>query len=109
LFFSTTSGKTLAVDKSSGKILWSKENPNGIGTAPVLFRNVLVVGEMDGALRFMDSRSGDLVGEFAPGRGVTSRATIDSKTGDIYFVSHDANLYSLRVSWKKHVRDWPWE
>lgn len=109
LYFSTTSGKTLAVEKASGKILWSKDNPNGIGTAPVMFRNVLVVGEMSGALRFMDMRNGDFLGEFAPGRGVTSRATVDSKRGEVYFMSHDANLFALRVSWRKHVRDWPWE
>ncbi len=109
LFFSTTSGKTIAVDKASGKILWSKSNPLGIATAPALYRNVLVVGEMDGSLRFLDSRNGELLGEFAPGRGVTSKATIDPKKGEIYFMSHDANLYALRVSWKKHVKDWPWE
>ncbi len=109
LFFSSTSGKTMAVDKASGKILWSKDNPNGIGTAPVLYKNVVVIGEMSGALRFLDARSGDLLGDFAPGRGVTSRATIDPKKGEIYFMSHDANLFALRVSWRRHTRDWPWE
>jgi len=109
LYFSSTSGKTMAVDKASGKILWSKENPAGIGTAPVLYRNVLIVGEMSGALRFLDTRTGEFLGEFAPGRGVTSRATVDPKKGEVYFMSHDANLFALRVSWKKHVRDWPWE
>lgn len=109
LFYSTTTGKTMALDKGSGKILWTKENPNGIGTAPVLYRNVVVVGEMAGTLRFLDGRSGELLGEFAPGRGVTSRATIDAKKGEVYFVSHDANIYALRVSWRKHAKDWPWE
>lgn len=109
LYFSSTSGKTMAVDKASGKILWSKENPAGIGTAPMLYKNVLVVGEMAGSLRFLDARTGDLIGDFAPGRGVTSRATVDPKRGDIYFMSHDANLFALKVSWRKHVRDWPWE
>ena len=109
LFYSSTSGKTIAADKASGKILWSKENPAGIGTAPVLYRNVVIVGEMDGALRFLDMRNGDLLGDFAPGRGVTSRATVDPKKGEVYFMSHDANLFALKVSWRKHVRDWPWE
>ncbi len=109
LYFSSTSGKTMSVDKASGKILWSKENPRGIGTAPVLFKNVVIVGEMSGALRFLDTRNGELLGEFAPGRGVTSRATVEPKKGEVYFMSHDANLYALKVSWRKHVRDWPWE
>src|SRR3712207_7702884 len=58
-----------------------------------LFRSV---GEMSGALRFLDARSGELLGEFAPGRGVTSKATVDSLKGEVYFMSHDANLYALQ-------------
>jgi outer membrane protein assembly factor BamB len=109
IYFTSTTGKTMALDKASGKVLWSKENPAGIAIGPVLFRNVLMVGEMEGALRFLDVRNGDLLGEFAPGRGVTSRPAIDPKKGEVYFMSHDANLYALRVNWKKYVRDWPWE
>lgn len=109
LYFSTTTGKTMAVDKGSGKVLWSKTNPNGIATGPTLYKNVVIVGEMNGALRFLDARNGELLSEFAPGRGVTSKATVDSKKGEVYFMSHDANLFALRVAWRKHVRDWPWE
>lgn len=109
LYYSGTSGKTMALDKASGKVLWSKENRGGIATAPVLYRNVLIVGEMSGAMRFLDARNGEEIGDFAPGRGVNSKATVDAKKGEVYFMSHDANLFALRVKWRKHARDWPWE
>lgn len=109
LFFSSSSGQTMALDKLSGKILWKRQNPNGIATAPVLYKGVLMVGEMEGALRFMDARSGELLSEFSPGRGVTSRATVDTKTGEVYFMSLDANLFALRANWKRYEKDWPWE
>jgi outer membrane protein assembly factor BamB len=109
LFFSSSTGKTIALDKGSGKILWSRDNPRGIATAPILYKGVLVVGEMDGALRFLDARSGDLLDEFAPGRGVTSRSTVDPTSGEVYFMSADANLFALKVAWKKHAKEWPWE
>lgn len=109
LFYSSTSGKTMALDKGSGKILWSKENPHGIATGPVLMKGVVIVGEMSGALRFHDARSGDVLGDFEPGRGVTSRASIDPKKGEIYFTSHDANLFALKMNWKRFSREWPWE
>lgn len=109
LYFSTSSGKTMAVDKVSGKVLWTKNNPGGIATSPILYKNVLMVGEMDGSLRFLDIRNGDFIAEFSPGRGVTSRPAVDVKKGEVYFVSHDANLFALRVSWKKQMRNWPWE
>jgi hypothetical protein len=74
-----------------------------------MFKGTIVVGELAGGLRFYDARTGDVVGGFAPGRGVTSRAAIDSRKGEVYFISHDANLFALRANWKHFAKDWPWE
>jgi outer membrane protein assembly factor BamB len=109
LFYSSSTGKTMAIDKGSGKVIWSKDNRTGIGTAPVVYKGVLLVGEMDGALRFMDARNGDLLNEFSPGRGVTSKVAVDPKTNEVYFMSTDANLFALHVNWKHFAKDWPWE
>jgi outer membrane protein assembly factor BamB len=109
LFFSSTTGKTYALDKVSGKVLWSRDNPKGIATAPVIYKGTVVVGEFSGSLRFYDARTGESLSEFAPGRGVTSKATVDANKGEVYFVSHDANIYALRVNWKRFAKEWPWE
>ncbi|CAM5999396.1 unnamed protein product [Sphagnum balticum] len=109
LFYSSTAGKTYAIDKKSGKVLWVKENPGGIATGPVLFKGTVLVGELDGALRFYDMRTGEALNSFEPGRGVTSQASVDAKTGQVYFVSHDANIFALEVDWKRFAKDWPWE
>jgi len=109
LFYSSTDGKTMALDKGSGKVLWSKDNPNGVATGPTLYKGVVIVGEMSGALRFLDARTGDALGYFETGRGITSRSSVDAKRGEVYFLSHDANLYALRVNWKRFAKDWPWE
>ncbi|MBX3022314.1 MAG: PQQ-binding-like beta-propeller repeat protein [Bdellovibrionales bacterium] len=109
LYYSSSSGKTMAVEKATGKVIWQKDNPLGIATSPTLFKGVLMVGEMDGALRFLDPRTGDFLGEFAPGRGVTSRVTVDTKSSEVYFMSTDANLFALQVNWKRYAKDWPWQ
>lgn len=109
LYYATSTGKVMAIDKVSGKTLWTRANPHGISTAPVAYRNTLVTGEMDGNLRVLDQRTGDLLGEFPPGRGVSSRASTDARRGEVYFMSADANLYALRVGYKRFARDWPWE
>lgn len=109
LFYSSSNGKTMAIDKGSGKVKWSQDNPKGIATSPVLYKGTLLVGEMDGDLRFLDPRNGDLLNVFSPGRGVTSRANVDAKRDEVFFTSADANLYALRVSWKRFAKDWPWE
>ena len=109
LYYATSTGKVMAIDKVSGKTLWSRANPHGISTAPVAYKNTLLTGEMDGNLRVLDQRTGDLLGEFPPGRGVTSRATADPRRNEVYFMSADANLYALRIGWRRFARDWPWE
>jgi hypothetical protein len=57
----------------------------------------------------LDARSGDFLNSFAPGRGVTSRVSVDPKHNEIYFMSTDANLFVLQVNWKRFAKDWPWE
>lgn len=109
LFLSSTSGKTIALDKGSGKIIWSKQNPNGIGTGFSLWRGVLIFGEMNGSLRFLDGRTGDFLAQFDPGRGVTARPYVDKKTNQVFFTSSDANVYALRLHWRRDIADWPWE
>ena len=109
LYYSASSGKTLALDKRSGKVLWSRLNPHGIATAPVMFKGTLIVGEMDGDLRFLDPRNGELLNSFAPGRGVTSKVGLDPKTNQLMFMSADANLYALNINWRRFAKEWPWE
>lgn len=109
LFFSTSEGEVLAADKASGKIHWRVKNPKGISTGPIYYKGTVVVGEMAGALRFLDAKNGDLLGIFEPGRGVTSRVEIDPESSELYFISIDANLYALRAGWKRYAREWMWE
>src|SRR5262249_38660079 len=109
LFVSSTSGKTLAIDKGSGKIIWSKPNPHGIGTGLGLWRGVLVYGEMEGSLRFLDGQTGKFLTSYDPGRGITARPYIDKKTNQVIFTSNDANVYALKLEFKRNIYDWPWE
>lgn len=109
LFYTSSSGKTMALDKASGRVLWTRVNPKGIAMGPVMYKGVLIVGEMSGALRFIDARSGDLLGQFEPGRGVTSRPAVDTSNNEVYFVSTDANVFALRAKWQRFAKDWPWE
>jgi len=109
LYYSTSSGKTVAIDKESGKILWSSENPSGIATRPVLFRDSLIVGQMQGAILFLDPRTGKKLNEFDSGWGVTSTPTPDPDKSEIYFMTAGANLYALKVGWEKSGSQWPWE
>ena len=109
LYYSTTDGYVISMDKNSGKILWKYKLKSSLGTEPVLFRGLLIFGEYEGDLIALDEVSGKVVGTFSTGRGIMSKPFVDSKTGTIYFISVDANLYSLKMEWKALTDKWPWE
>jgi outer membrane protein assembly factor BamB len=50
-------------------------------------------------LQILDAASGKQISSFNPGRGILSPPTVDEKTGMVYFISNEANLYGLRVGW----------
>lgn len=108
LFYSSTTNLLMALDKGSGKVIW-KRKLNSLGTAPVAYKGTIAVGEMSGALKFFDARTGELVSMFEPGRGVTSKLAVDTSKSEVYFMSVDANVYALDARWKRYAKDWPWD
>lgn len=109
IYYSTSDGLVRALDKNSGKEIWSINLDGKIATKPTLHRGLLVFGEYEGKLKFVDARNGQLVGFFEPGRGVTSTPLIDVKRNEVYFISADANLFAVRMAWKNPAKNWPWE
>ncbi len=109
LYYSTSSGKVIAIDRASGKPIWTHQNASGVSVEPILYKEIVIAGEMNGPLNFLDQRTGAIVGQFEPGWGVTSRAVLDEKLNEVYFMSAGANLYALGMNWKRWTRTWPWE
>jgi len=109
LFLSTTSGKVLAVDKNSGKIHWEVQLKGNLATSPTYTQGLLIVGEYAGGLVFMDPLNGSVIKRFDPGMGVNSKATLDPKNQEVFFMSGGANLYGLTYRWEKYKNLWPWQ
>lgn len=104
IYYSTSDSQILSLDKKSGKILWSLKVKRGIATQPVLYKNLLIYGESEGFLQFVDALSGKKLKEFEFGQGVMSRPQIDPQKGVIYFLSHSANLFAIKLFWKSRKR-----
>ena len=109
LFYSTSNSFVIALDKRSGKELWRIKLKKGVASQPKFFRGLIVFGVSRGELRAVDASNGHDVGRYAPGRGVTGTPYLDKETGEVYFISADANLFALKMGWKKIVNTWPWE
>lgn len=108
LYYSTANGKILILDKESGKQIGEIQNKKGIATQPVLYKNYLIYGESDGAFTVADAQSGGTLANFYPGEGVVSRPTIANSTGEVFFISRGANLFALRLNYKRAIDNFPW-
>ena len=101
LYYATTTDEFVAIDKTTGKQIWSSPiTSGGIATSPALLKGVLVFGESQGNLRFLESGTGREIGHFEPGKGIMSPPAIDEKKNMVYFISNEANLYGIEAKWK---------
>jgi len=97
LYYATSDRKLMAIEKSSGKVLWKKDLVNTVASQPVIYKDLVLYGEWSGPLRVVSLKDGENITSFTTGWGVTSSATIDEKTGDVFLMSADANIYALKL------------
>lgn len=100
LYYSSTNGKVYALNKESLKIKWEYVVKSGLPSEMALYKDYVVFGESQGDLIFLDKESGELRSRFEPGRGIQTPISINEKRSEVYFISGEANLYSLGVVWK---------
>lgn len=99
LFFASTSGEFVSLNKETGQKVWGFPLKEGIATSASLYKGLIVFGESQGALRIVDPANGKLISTFEPGRGILSPPTVVEKTNMAYFISNEANLYALQIGW----------
>jgi outer membrane protein assembly factor BamB len=102
VYFASSNSEFVAVDKLTGKRIWAHQLKEGIATSASLYKGLIVFGESQGSLKFLDSGTGRLVGSFDPGKGILSPPAIDDKKNLVFFISNEANIYALEVGW-----NWP--
>lgn len=99
LYYPTSTGDVFALKKSDGSKLWAYKLNDGIPTGIRTFKGLIAFGESQGKLVFLDQGTGKKIGEFEPGRGILSTPAIDEKSERLYFVSGEANIYSIEARW----------
>jgi outer membrane protein assembly factor BamB len=109
LYFASTSGRILILDKSSGKQLSSIKLSKGIPTQPEIYRNYIVYGESEGAFVVADADKGTPIGRFDPGHGLVAKPTVIDTTGEAFFISNSANLYAMKLGFVRQSDRLPWQ
>lgn len=99
IFASTTDNQVVALDKKSGNVRWKYSSQHGLPTKPVPYKGMIVFGESQGSLVFLNAQSGKVEGKFAPGRGIMSTPAVIDPKSQVYFVSGEGNLYALEAEW----------
>ena len=99
LIYSTTEAEILNINKTTGALNWRRKVDQGIATQVVPYKGLLVYGESNGRLIFMNSDGKEVVQTFDPGRGIFSTPAIDEKNNQIAFVSNEGNTYLMNAEW----------
>jgi outer membrane protein assembly factor BamB len=104
LYVASTNNEFLALQKETGQKVWSYPLKDGIATSATLYKGLIAFGESQGALQILDAATGKQISSFSPGRGILSPPTVDERTGMVYFISNEANLYGIRIGWSNKAQ-----
>ena len=97
LFYPTQDGRLLAVNQSTGKVVWTHKTLNSIAGALALYKDTLIYGEHSGLLRFLSKETGQLKGSFSFGSGMSSSPVVSTSEKALYFLSNFGWLYKLKL------------
>lgn len=97
LFYSSSNGYIFSLDQKSGKQNWMHKVFKSIATAPIIYNSVLIYGEYLGALRFISKKTGNSLGDFAFGRGMSATPVIHPPKEELYFMSNYGWLYNIKL------------
>lgn len=98
-YFASTEEKFVALNKMTGEVIWTVAIKEGIATSAAAYKGMIIFGESQGKLNFVDSTNGKIMKTYDPGRGLMSQPVVDEKNNRLYFISNEANLYSLEIGW----------
>lgn len=109
LYFATVDGRIVELDEATGKQLREIKIKSGIATQPILSKNLLIFGESDGALRIYDVQTFKPLAQYQTGDGLLATPALDRARGEIWFISSAANLYSMKLSYRRVAERFPWK
>lgn len=96
IYYPTVDRRILALDRFSGRKKWSKKLKS-LATQPLVYKNSLIFGLSSGGIYVVNKNNGILQTEVDLFKGITTRPTLDSKTGELFVMSNEFWLYKFSL------------
>ncbi len=98
VYVTESNGRLWALDRSSGAAIWRLDQTEGlVATAPVVVGDVVVFGDTQGRLTWVDARDGELLARTRHHRAGFSRPAVTAD-GDVLVLSDGGRLLRLSIS-----------
>lgn len=101
LIYPTSQGEVWALNKKNSQRLWTYKVPQGIASSLKVYKGYVLFGESQGSLTLLNPKTGQILTQFNPGRGIFGSPTLDPQRPNVYFISNEANLYSVSLKENK--------
>ncbi len=109
IYYATSSRKVLALDKQTGKEIWSHTVKHGVGSKPAILKDMVIFGTSEGAVEVLSAIDGKFITQYSTGWGVSAPIAVNEVLENIYVMSNYGNIYSINLKWKRPSSQWPWE
>lgn len=96
IYIVDSTGKIFAIDRRNGLEQWSQMGLNKhLLTGPVVYKDYLAIGDVEGNLFWLDKNSGEFVGQFSYGSGFYTQGV--SNGDDLVIQTRDGELSLIRL------------
>lgn len=109
LYLATADGRVVELDEATGKELRSLKLKRGIATQPLISKNLMIFGESEGAIRVVDVETFRTLAQYQTGDGLMATPFLDRPRSEIWFISSAANLYAMKLSYRRVAERFPWK
>lgn len=100
LYIGSFAREMLAIDSSSGKVLWRQPTTGWVWAGPALVDGTLYFGDLDGDFYAMNAVDGNVVwqipNKLGTGHAISDRPLVSD--GTVYYTSEDGTLFAVNAA-----------
>ena len=97
LYYASSKGQLIALDKFRGHKKWSLEVLGGLFTTPVVYKDFVVAGHSKEGLYFVHRESGKVKLHWKGGAGIFAEPVLDETNKTLFLATKGSYLYAFKI------------